>query len=298
MSESGWLQLELSVAKEQLDVLEDALLQLGALAISLLDGADEAVFEIERTDKPVWSQVRLQVLFSGDQEKDALMANLSIALADRDPDSWQLNFLPDQNWLRTWMDRYEPLCFGGRLWVCPSWKEEPQHAEFILKLDPGMAFGTGTHPTTTLCLEWLVSQSLAGLKLVDYGCGSGILAIAALVMGADFTLAVDNDPLAVKNCRENSDNNGFGEAKLKSVGVDEANAADYRADIVIANILAGPLVQLAPVLEAHSLPGSQLILSGLLTEQIDDVIAAYSHDYEFSTPITQEGWAMLHAVHR
>ena len=297
MSDSGWLQLELSVAKEQLDFLEGALLELGAVAISLLDGADEAVFEVERTDDPVWSQVCLQALFSGDQEIEVLSANLSVALADLDPESWQLNFLPDQNWLRIWMDRYEPLCFGERLWVCPSWKEAPESAQFVLKLDPGMAFGTGTHPTTTLCLEWLVNQSLQGLSLVDYGCGSGILAIAALVMGAEFALAVDNDPLAVKNCRENADSNSFSVAKLKSVGIEEVNADDYKSDLIVANILSGPLVQLAPVLEELSVPGGQLILSGLLAEQIEDVTNAYKHCYDFSAPAVKDGWAMLHAIH-
>ncbi len=297
MSDSQWLQLELSVAKEQVDRIEDALLTLGALAISLLDAADEAVFEIERSDKPVWSQVRLQALFSAEQDIEALSSNLSIALADLNPESWQLNFLPDQNWLRTWMDRYEPLCFGDKLWVCPSWKEEPEQAEYVLKLDPGMAFGTGTHPTTTLCLEWLVSQPLEGKTIVDYGCGSGILAIAALVMGANFALAVDNDPLAVKNCKENADNNGYGESSLVSVGVDDKRTDNCQMDLVVANILAGPLVGLAPVLEALSVPGGQLVLSGLLAEQIDDVIEAYSHNYTFSAPIVKDGWAMLHAIH-
>ena len=209
-----------------------------------------------------------------------------------------LLLLEDQDWERAWMDDYKPMCFAGRLWVCPTGMAVEAGDAIIMELDPGLAFGTGTHPTTALCLEWLAQYDLSGKTLIDYGCGSGILGIAALLLGAERVLGVDNDPQALTATRDNCHKNNIDEARFPVyLPGDFAHAlagGDIGAvDIVLANILAGPLVSLAEYLAAMTRPDGMILLSGILREQAGEVMAAYAKGFSMEAPVYQEDWVRL-----
>ncbi|MEW6692942.1 MAG: 50S ribosomal protein L11 methyltransferase, partial [Pseudomonadota bacterium] len=206
-------------------------------------------------------------------------------------------YVEDQDWERAWMDQFQPLRFGEKLWIVPSWIEAPDAEAVNILLDPGLAFGTGTHPTTALCLEWLDGADMAGKTVLDYGCGSGILAIAALKLGATDAWGIDIDPQALTATRDNAARNGI-EASRLHTGLPGALPKDALFDVLLANILMGPLIELAPTLTGHVRPGGRLVLSGLLGEQAEEVMAAYAADFDFDPPALKEGWARLTALRR
>lgn len=286
----AWLQLVFDSNRERAPELEDALLELGALSVTLQDNADEPVLEPGVGETPLWSETRLLALFDEDTNPDAVIA----ALREQLPalPNWRAERVEDQAWERAWMDDFQPQRFGARLWVCPSWCEPPDPDGVILALDPGLAFGTGTHPTTALCLEWLDGQPLAGATVVDYGCGSGILAIAALLLGAERAVAVDNDPQALIATRDNAERNGIAPDRLVTC-LPDALPAGTVAEVVVANILAGPLQALAPTLTGLCAPGGRLALSGILAEQAEPVAAAYRPRFTLAEPTTRAEWVRL-----
>jgi len=286
----GWLQLVFDSGREQAPALEDALLELGAVSVTLQDNADEPVFEPGIGETPLWAETRVLALFEEDIEAEVVIAGLAQRLGQVPP--WRAEMLADQAWERAWMADFQPMRFGQRLWVCPSWCEPPDPNGVILALDPGLAFGTGTHPTTALCLEWLDSQPLQGCTVLDYGCGSGILAIAALLLGAERAIGVDNDPQALLATRDNAARNGIAADRLQTF-LPEQTPADLRADVAVANILAGPLQSLAPTLAALSGPGARLTLSGILAEQAEAVSAAYRPWFHMSPPARRQEWVRL-----
>ncbi|MBT5629597.1 MAG: 50S ribosomal protein L11 methyltransferase, partial [Oceanospirillaceae bacterium] len=196
-----WVQLTLSSSPENSEFLEDMLLLCGAGAVSMLDGADQPVFEPIKGTTPLWQDTQVMGLFEADTDADALLDYLGngwkATFANAPFPNYKLEILEDKDWERQWMDRFEPLKFGSRLWVCPSWKPVPDPMAVNLMLDPGLAFGTGSHPTTALCLQWIAEQDWQGKTVIDYGCGSGILAIGAMLMGAKRVLGVDNDTQAL-----------------------------------------------------------------------------------------------------
>jgi ribosomal protein L11 methyltransferase len=206
-----------------------------------------------------------------------------------------VEFVADEDWARSWMDRYRPMRFGRRLWVCPSWLTPPDPDGVTLMLDPGLAFGSGTHATTALCLEWLERQTLTGKTVIDYGCGSGILAIAALKLGARAAWGIDTDPQALAVSRENATRNGIG--RELTLLLPEQAPADLNADSVLANILAGPLVELAGQLTAMVRPGGGLALSGILANQVEEVSDHYVQDFDLTKEI-RDDWALLSGVRR
>ena len=204
---------------------------------------------------------------------------------------WEL--VEDKDWTQEWKKHFKPIsCDTGKLWICPSWIKPPFANAINLHLDPGLAFGTGSHPTTMLCLNWLEKQSLSGKVVIDYGCGSGILGIAALLLGASKVVAIDNDPQALRSSRDNAERNGIKEDKLTLL-LPEQIPDIIQADIVVANILANPLIELADRINALILPAGQLCLSGVLSHQASLVATAYSSYVNFEPHIIEEGWVRL-----
>jgi ribosomal protein L11 methyltransferase len=286
----AWKQLLLDTDAVAAPRLEDALLEIGAAAVTLLDRADQPLLEPAPGERPLWREIRVCALFDLGLDSATIIAALRQVLDGALPDHrWQA--LEDQDWERAWMDDFQPQRFGERLWVCPSWCPPPQPGAVNLLLDPGLAFGTGTHPTTALCLEWLDAQPLAGATVLDYGCGSGILAIAALLLGAEHAVAVDHDPQALQATRDNAERNGIAAERLAVIRPDqlEANAT---FDVLVANILAAPLIQLAPVLWPHLRDGGRFALSGILATQAGEVAAAWRSG-ELDPIVQREDWVRI-----
>jgi ribosomal protein L11 methyltransferase len=258
--------------------------------VTLEDAADDPVLEPGPGETPLWPTVIVKALFDADTDPAALARALAEALPDGPTPRFEV--LADQAWERVWLEDFRPMCFGRRLWVCPGGLPAGAADAIRIELDPGLAFGTGTHPTTALCLEWLDGQDLADCSVVDYGCGSGILAVAAAKLGAANVVAVDIDPQALIATRDNALRNRVAGA-LTVTG--ELALAPRGADVVLANILAGPLIELAPRFAEALVPGGRLALSGLLPGQADAVTAAYRPWFHIETITTRDGWVLLSA---
>ncbi|BAZ93204.1 ribosomal protein L11 methyltransferase [Thiohalobacter sp. COW1] len=284
-----WIQLSLEAGDLDLEQLSDLLLEAGAVSVTFQDAADEPVLEPAPGATPLWSRTRVVALFEAGAEPAQLIAGLRAPLGEA-AERIESATLEDRDWVRAWMDEFRPMRFGERVWICPSHQPPPDPDAVNILLDPGLAFGTGTHPTTALCLEWLDRHPPADLEVIDYGCGSGVLAIAALKLGARHVWAVDNDPQALIATRDNAGRNGVGE------GVDTCLPEDVpalQADLMLANILANPLVELAPTLAGQVRPGGMIVLSGILAEQSDMVRAAYAAAFEHLVVDQQDGWVRI-----
>ena len=288
-----WLQLRLDTRPGEVESLEERMLATGAVAVTMEDNADQPVLEPGVGETPLWGQVRLTGLYPADADMDQVLAGFPPQLLRQA--NQRVEILEDKDWEREWMQHYRPMPFGKRLWVCPSWLQPPDPGAINLLLDPGLAFGTGTHPTTALCLAQLDSMDLAGCDIVDYGCGSGILAVAALRLGAAFALAVDNDPQALVATRDNAGRNGIAAAGMEVVLPDAVDhqAWSGRASLVIANILAGPLMELADTLAAFLRPGGTLLLSGLLDTQAAALCEHYADRINLQVAGEKDGWVCL-----
>lgn len=286
----SWLQLRLAIHPEQAAFYEDQLLGLGAVSVTYMDAEDQPIFEPDLGTTPLWSRTHLLALFEGDTNQQQLLGHLQLLNGSSLP-THQLEHLEDQDWERSWMENFHPMRFGQRLWIVPSWHSAPDPAAVNLQLDPGLAFGTGTHPTTALCLAWLDGQDLQGSQVLDFGCGSGILAIAALLLGAQQALGTDIDSQALEASRDNARRNAIADERF-SLCLPEA-LPDIQADIVLANILAGPLVELAPLITRHICLGGRLVLSGILAEQSEEVLAAYAPHFQLDPVAEQDGWIRI-----
>ncbi len=309
-----FLQLSLDIGARNPELYEDALFELGALSVTLLDAADDPVLEPAPGAMPLWPTIVVRAVFAADADADQVRASLSSA-PGLDPllVAGQARFetVADRAWEREWLKDFKPMRFGQRLWVCPGGQRPdpaaigPDMDVVLLELDPGLAFGTGTHATTALCLEWLDSGAtpgpggakpwLAGAAVIDYGCGSGILAIAALRLGARHAMAMDIDPQALLATRENAERNAV-QAQLQVTADREVEKA--QADVLLANILAGPLVELAPLLADRTRIGGQIALSGLLVEQAGAVTAAYRPWFDIGLAGARDGWGLLTGYRR
>jgi len=290
-----WLQVRLAITPDQAGALEDQLLELGAVSVTFMDAEDQPIFEPDLGTTPLWTHTHLLALFEDDTDEDALFAHLRLLRGGELPEH-QIERIEDQDWERSWMDNFQPMRFGRRLWIVPSWHQAPEPGAVNLLLDPGLAFGTGTHPTTALCLEWLDGQPLGGCTVLDFGCGSGILAIAALLLGAETAVGTDIDPQALEASRDNASRNGVDPARFPLYL--PADLPAQPADVVVANILAGPLVQLAATITSRVKPGGRLALSGILAEQAGEVRAAYEEAFDLSPTTEKEGWVRLDGVRR
>lgn len=286
-----WIQLTLTTTQTDNDKAEQALLDAGALSVTLRDAEDNPVLEPAPGETPLWDNIILTGLFEADINTERLKQQIHQSLGDKL--SLHIDALEDKNWVRAWMDNYQPMQFGERLWVCPRHLQPPDPSAVNLMLDPGLAFGTGTHPTTALCLQWLDSMDLKQQQILDYGCGSGVLAIAALLLGARHCDGVDIDPQALLASMDNARTNQVA-AKLSVFQPEQLPETIY--DIVMANILAGPLVELAPRLAAYTKPGGQIVLSGILQSQADAVLNAYSRWFELEQPVTKEDWIRISGI--
>ncbi|MDA9848515.1 50S ribosomal protein L11 methyltransferase [Luminiphilus sp.] len=293
MTDAGWQELRFSTTPDQLEHLESWLFEQGALAVTLEDNADEPLLEPGPGETPLWQNIKLVALFEVGINLSPILASVPQQWVTASADA--ADFVPDQDWERAWMENFEPLKMGKRLWICPSWCEPPDPHAVNINLDPGLAFGTGTHPTTAMCLGELDATIQPGINLIDYGCGSGILAIAGLKLGATKAFAVDNDPQAVTATWDNAQRNAITQDQLDVFLVSQADTQGrlQPADLVIANILAGPLEALAPTLIDLMNPGGRLILAGLLSEQAAALIEAYKPWVALSAVQELEGWTLL-----
>ncbi|WP_133718876.1 50S ribosomal protein L11 methyltransferase [Methylocaldum gracile] len=284
-----WRQLAITVDESLAEPVSDLLSNLGAVSVSFEDAGDQPLFEPKPGETPVWRQTKVIGLFDADANTNRIRNSVANQFGERVL-QYQLEDLEDRVWERAWLDHFQPMRFGQRLWICPTGFEPPEPVAVNVVLDPGLAFGTGTHPTTALCLEWLDGQDLAGKTVIDYGCGSGVLAVAALKLGAAKAYGVDIDPQALTASDENARKNGV-EDRL-ALGYPRELAA-VRADVLVANILATPLIELAAEISEKVRPGGSLALSGILATQVENVRAAYASQFDFSPPVVREEWALL-----
>ena len=288
-----WQELHFTARKDQVEPLEDWLFARGALSVTLEDEADQPLLEPGPGETPLWDAVRLTALFAGHEDLAPLLGEVTTELCTRAP-AVPVS-VADREWTRVWEDQFHPLQMGERLWICPSWTPPPDPDAVNILLDPGLAFGTGTHPTTAMCLRALDADLPPGKRVVDYGCGSGILGIAAARLGATAVLGVDNDPQAITASRDNARRNEVPDTTFPVVLPQDDLVASWQAsaDWVVANILAGPLVALAPILTSLMVPGGRLLLAGLLVEQAEAVIEAYAPEVALSIADQQEEWVLL-----
>jgi ribosomal protein L11 methyltransferase len=294
-----FLQLILPIGSADPAPFEDALLDAGAASITLEDGGDDPVLEPAPGTTPLWPHVRIKALFDDSVDAASLLASLRATLA-RPLDGATFERLADRAWEREWLKDFGPMCFGQRLWICPGGQRPAPQAlandvgePCLIELDPGLAFGTGTHATTALCLEWLDSAQLHGKRVIDYGCGSGVLAIAALKLGAATALAIDIDPQALIATRDNAARNQVAE---RLTVADPENAPRAAAEILLANILAEPLLQLAPVFADLVTAGGNAVLSGILQNQAATVASRYAAWFDMHSATVRDNWARLEGI--
>lgn len=280
-------QLEIRCLREEVDQLSHQLEQAGALSITLSDQYDDAILEPELGTTPLWPHVVIQALLEEQNTAEQIIQQLSTSQAHLEP---TLSKIDDTDWEHASRDHFKPLCFGDRFWVCPSWITPPVPTAINLLFDPGLAFGTGTHPTTALCLSWLEQANLQGLDVIDYGCGSGILALAALKLGALSASAVDIDEQALIATQHNAQTNHIRTDQLQITTPDNLQAS---ADVLIANILLSPLVTLKKRFHQLLKPNGCLITSGILAEQVAALKKAYESHFTHQSTQLKDDWALV-----
>lgn len=296
-NETDWLQIELTATAATAEQLADQLAAAGALAVSFEDEADDPVFEPAPGATTLWPRTAVVGLFTPETDATAVLRAVQEGLGLATPPACRMRRLENRDWVRVWMDRFHPMRFGDRLWICPTGQTpaEPGPAAVCVVLDPGLAFGTGTHETTGLCLDWLDRNLQPGWEVIDYGCGSGILAVAAAKLGARHVQAVDLDPQALYATRENARKNQVAE---RIHAQEPARLPDRPVDCLLANILARPLIELAPRFAALVRPGGRLVLSGILHGQAAEVGAAYREAFALDPPARRGDWVRFAATRR
>jgi ribosomal protein L11 methyltransferase len=334
----SWLEIKLQCDSTEVEALDSLLENFGAVSVTLTDAKDQPLFEPPPGETPLWHEVIITALFPEEYIEESactdLLMELQAALPTNTFPSLQHSILADRDWIRAWLDDFKPMQFGKKLWVCPSWWDansthnsatieqwqpdreqtaywiERNHSQLtdmqapgntVLLLDPGLAFGTGTHPTTSLCLQWLESQPIQGQTLVDFGCGSGILGIAALLLGASNVYGIDNDPQALiataDNCKKNQLDPAAFPIFLPTAFTQSVSKQQVQpVDGMMANILAGTLIQLAAQLAALVKPTAWLLLSGILRDQASSVIAAYEPWFKDFVVTAEGDWVRITAI--
>ncbi|MEJ2552481.1 MAG: 50S ribosomal protein L11 methyltransferase [Gammaproteobacteria bacterium] len=285
----AWLRITLDNSAHDPDQLSELLSATGAVSVTLEDAADQAILEPLPGETRLWPHTQISGLYAADTDTGRVLDAVRRELGDPAL-SATITPVDDQDWERAWMDRFQPLRFGRRLWVCPNWHSPPRPEEVNIMLDPGLAFGTGTHPTTALCLEWLDAHEVRNKTVIDYGCGSGILAIAAAKLGARQVWAVDYDPQALTATANNAAANDA--ADRISIHAPDA-LPGVTAEILLANILAGPLAELATLFARLVVPGGKLVLSGILREQANPLMEKYRAWFNMEPITARDEWVRL-----
>ncbi|MDF2529854.1 MAG: prmA [Gammaproteobacteria bacterium] len=281
----NWIQLRFTCPPTKTEAFEDLLLETSAVSVTFQDAEDQPILEPGVGQMPLWDKVTVVALYTEDTDIDKVLLQIKACMPEFDLSQLNIETLAEQNWVQAWIADFKPMQFGDRLWICPSAHQAIDPNAVNVMLDPGLAFGTGTHPTTSLCLKWLGQQDLAGKTVIDYGCGSGILAIAAVMLGAKQAWCVDNDPQALVATRNNAAQNHLSPEQIITVLPEEL--PNIQADIVIANILAGPLMELAAHLASLCKKPGKIALSGILESQAQDVADRYAEYFELD-PIAQD----------
>lgn len=291
-----WLEFHITTTAQHASMIGDELLLLGAQAITMRDGADQPIYEPDPESTPLWQDVIVVGLFDSNDSMEPIGHYLEKQRETGILKKFELQRIPDEDWTRRCLDSFSPMQFGNRLWICPSWLTPPDPQGVNVILDPGLAFGTGTHPTTSLCLEWLDKHINSQESVIDYGCGSGILAIAALKLGAKKVYAIDHDPQALEATQQNAERNQLSPPKLETML--PAKFSKQPAEVLVANILAQPLIDFAPLFAQYVQPKGKLLLSGILSNQVNDVLKAYEPWFTMAKPIQKEEWVRLEGVRK
>ncbi|WP_354688348.1 50S ribosomal protein L11 methyltransferase [Aeromonas sp. 19NY04SH05-1] len=284
-----WIQIRINATAKTADKVSNMLLGRGAQAVTFMDAKDVPVYEPMPGETPLWGETEVMGLFDAETDPAPTIAFFQQIFGENV--GYKVEQLEDKDWVREWMDHFHPMQFGERLWICPSWRDVPDPEAVNVMLDPGLAFGTGTHPTTALCLQWLDGLDLAGKTVVDFGCGSGILGIAALKLGAARVIGIDIDPQAIQASRDNAMRNGVADQIELYLPAEQPEG--LLADVVVANILAGPLRELAPLIAGLGKPGSLMALSGVLESQAPELEAIYGQWFEMDPTAVKEEWCRL-----
>lgn len=286
-----WQQLKIHTTQQYIEQINNFLDLFAAVSISLQDASDEPLLEPGVGETPLWQQTWINGLFSPEIDVKKIIAFIDNELGSAAILDYSIEQLEEQNWERAWLQDFHPMQFGNNLWICPSVIDPPQPSAINIILDPGLAFGTGTHPTTALCLEWLDANPPLGKIVIDYGCGSGILGIAALKLGAKAVFAVDHDEQALEATRANADRNQINSQQLQTFLPDDLPVV--QVDLLLANILANPLITLAPQFVSLLKPQGHLVLSGILSEQTQDVLEAYSNLFTMQQLSSKKEWMLI-----
>ncbi|MGL6316148.1 50S ribosomal protein L11 methyltransferase [Vibrio sp. WXL103] len=287
-----WIQIKLNATNTNAEPIGDMLMEeTGALSVTFLDAQDTPVFEPLPGETRLWGDTDILALYDAEADTAWILEQIKASGLLAADFAHKVEQLEDKDWEREWMDNFHPMKFGQRLWICPSWRDIPEPDAVNVMLDPGLAFGTGTHPTTALCLEWLEGLDLSGKTVIDFGCGSGILAIAAIKLGAAKVIGIDIDPQALLASKDNAARNGV--ADQLEVFLPQDQPQDLIADVVVANILAGPLRELSPVIKGLVKPNGLLAMSGVLDTQAEDVANYYRDELTIDPIVEQSEWCRI-----
>ncbi len=292
----AWWQFSIQCSAKELELVEGLLFELGAVSINIADAGDEPIYEPLPGNTPVWSESIVSGLFDSSELPEQLHHKLASHLPNHMSGSIRQELLQDQDWVQAYREHFFPIQCGAKLWVVPSWHKAPDPMAINIELDPGLAFGTGGHPTTALCLAWIADHAIANKTVIDYGCGSGILAIAASKLGASQVSGVDIDPQALDASRQNAERNRIPAKNLK---LSLPESMDHTpVDLLIANILCGPLVELATSLSELVKPGGNILLSGILQQQANDIQSAYQAFFDLDPICAKEDWIRVTGTRR
>ncbi|MEW2692339.1 50S ribosomal protein L11 methyltransferase [Vibrio cholerae] len=287
-----WIQIKLNATNDNAEAIGDMLMEeTCAVSVTFLDAKDTPVFEPLPGETRLWGDTDVVALYEADMDTSLILQQIKASNMLAEGFAHKVEQVEDKDWEREWMDNFHPMQFGRRLWICPSWREVPDPQAVNVMLDPGLAFGTGTHPTTALCLEWLDNLDLSGKTVIDFGCGSGILAIAAIKLGAAKVIGIDIDPQALLASKDNAARNGV-EDQIE-VYLPKDQPEGLVADVVVANILAGPLRELSPIIKGLLKPGGQLAMSGILDTQAESVAEFYRDDLELDPIAEKSEWCRI-----
>lgn len=291
----AWIQIRIPATKTSADAISNYLVEAGSASVTFMDSENSPVYEPKPGEVIFWAQTTIIGLFDASHDMQHVIDELKVKPELQDNFNYKIEQLEDKDWEREWMDNFHPIQFGERLWICPSWRDVPDPNAVNVMLDPGLAFGTGTHSTTALCLRWLESIDLTNKTVVDFGCGSGILGIAAIKLGAKRVIGIDIDPQALEASLDNAQRNGVRDQL--EVYLPE-NQPEFKADVVVANILAAPLRELHQVILGLGKSGAEFALSGILEEQAQSVCDVYSTLCELSPIVIDGEWVRVSGTKR